>query len=367
MMAATEELAPTKPWQERPLVDLPCKLPSRTREHLVKLGIDTAGKLSEALDDGRDIGLGDLAERCRGAIEDVRAAEDPEEDEDEGDGLEDTPIHVPPGSGSDGASETIGQSVNRIIDALPSTNGHGEKVQAGKLPDAIEARGKIIAANDDCDEAERVFLVANERAKEAKKEFESAKANLRKVVTWSNTPIVPPKPDLFTGVKESADDQPHAPAIEASAVPKEIEDCWRAFPLARFEQFGLPASLIETLGGQGIATVGQLADYTKPNASGYAQRLVDLKGVGPAKVQKIEEGTTAFWGWWPNHREEFAREMGLLNETPDASEVASSSDGVEADPSEAAARRGADTFFADAPTDPEPKHAGGKRGKRKKK
>lgn len=318
----TENLAPTKHWQDLPLIDLPSvKLPSRTREHLVKQGIDSLGKLAEALDDVREVGLGHFAEQCRAAIEDLRSEQ----------GEESTPIHVPEGAGSDGASE---------------------KVQAGRLPDREEAWRRINLAAAEVDEKEQVHLVCSERAKDAKKALEASRANLRETVRWANTPIAAEPANLFSEVG----DAPKSPAKSgtAAAPNKAIEDCWRHFPLTRFTQFGLSNAVIESLGSKGIATLGDLADYTKPNDSGYCKRLTDLDGIGANKVMKIEEATTAFWSMWPSKRDAFAQELGLFNGNASKPGIGSE-DPCNGEPSDGNDPAEPANVFGELPANPEPR------------
>ncbi len=54
-------------------------------------------------------------------------------------------------------------------------------------------------------------------------------------------------------------------------------------------------SILKALKGAGLATVGDLHDYTQPGANGFEKRLCDIKGIGQAKVQLIEDRMMEFW------------------------------------------------------------------------
>ncbi len=54
-------------------------------------------------------------------------------------------------------------------------------------------------------------------------------------------------------------------------------------------------ALLKTLKAEGICTVGDLHDYQQPTKSGFEKRLSDIKGIGPSKVQVIEDRMVEFW------------------------------------------------------------------------
>lgn len=55
-------------------------------------------------------------------------------------------------------------------------------------------------------------------------------------------------------------------------------------------------ALLKALKAAGIGTVGDLYDYQQPDPkTGYEKRLGDIKGIGPSKVQVIEDRMVEFW------------------------------------------------------------------------
>ncbi|HMP79304.1 MAG TPA: hypothetical protein PKD54_07625 [Pirellulaceae bacterium] len=54
----------------------------------------------------------------------------------------------------------------------------------------------------------------------------------------------------------------------------------------------------------GLATVGDLSDWTEPNKDGYTKRLVDIPGIGEAKAQAIEDTMMTFWADNPQDGDE---------------------------------------------------------------
>jgi hypothetical protein len=53
--------------------------------------------------------------------------------------------------------------------------------------------------------------------------------------------------------------------------------------------------VLKALKAAGLATVGDLHDYQQPSKSGFIKQLADIKGLGPAKVQIIEDRMLEFW------------------------------------------------------------------------
>lgn len=54
-------------------------------------------------------------------------------------------------------------------------------------------------------------------------------------------------------------------------------------------------ALLKSLKGAGLATVGDLHDYQQPGKNGFEKRLTDIEGIGPSKVQLIEDRMLEFW------------------------------------------------------------------------
>ena len=54
-------------------------------------------------------------------------------------------------------------------------------------------------------------------------------------------------------------------------------------------------TVLKALKGAGLATVGDMHDYQQPTNSGFVNQLADIKGLGPAKVQQVEDRMIEFW------------------------------------------------------------------------
>jgi hypothetical protein len=76
----------------------------------------------------------------------------------------------------------------------------------------------------------------------------------------------------------------------------------------------LTAKQVENLAEQGITTIGKLADY-----SNRGKHLTDLKGFGPAGVEKLEEASMSFHATWANTKAQAAKQSDVIDvETRDA-------------------------------------------------
>lgn len=107
----------------------------------------------------------------------------------------------------------------------------------------------------------------------------------------------------------------------AAPLPSAESDLYKQYPIERFTRFGLTSKDVEklhacetkgTATGFPIITIGDLQRFITPNAAspGYVQSLKDIKGIGDAGCDRIEEAQMQFWGWWRSGGEaEFAAEM----------------------------------------------------------
>lgn len=99
-------------------------------------------------------------------------------------------------------------------------------------------------------------------------------------------PIVEPKVEF---IEVECPGPPRPPTATSSATGVNAPNAaWRFFPIDQLE--GLPPGIIKALADAGLDTVGKLADYTKSG-----QQLIDIKGIGEAKVEKIEKACEDFW------------------------------------------------------------------------
>lgn len=74
------------------------------------------------------------------------------------------------------------------------------------------------------------------------------------------------------------------------------DDSWRQvllFTLGIAEE--LPRPTVGALAEAGIKTVGDLADFTRPDPSGHCKRLIDVPGIGEKKAEQVEAALDAFW------------------------------------------------------------------------
>lgn len=109
------------------------------------------------------------------------------------------------------------------------------------------------------------------------------------------------------------------------------DDIWKQFPLERLTGYGLTQADLEKL-REGVqrkdpepfpmVTMGDVSKYTTPTASGYTRRLADIKGLGPAAVERLENAMTSFWHDWPGLADGFAVEKGHRRPDPLAPEPA---------------------------------------------
>jgi hypothetical protein len=106
--------------------------------------------------------------------------------------------------------------------------------------------------------------------------------------------------------------------------PATPDDLFKQYPIERWAIFGITPKDIEKLhageikagGVHPIITVGDLQNFVTPNPANpaFARGYGDLKGIGPAGVDRIAEAELKFWGWWKNGGEtEFATEKGYGN------------------------------------------------------
>lgn len=149
----------------------------------------------------------------------------------------------------------------------PSTNG--------TPPESVKHEPdwqRIDAARRELREARMRFVTAQAELKSQKKSWEGAAEDLERILEEE----LDPKPNLFT------------PSANGTPAGEE----WRETLIA---VLALPPAIVDSLASAGIDTIGKLADYTKPNDSGYCKKLTDIDGIGPGKAEKIEQSLEEFW------------------------------------------------------------------------
>jgi len=345
-------------WRDRPISEL--KVPRSTKKNMKDSAtmpsgdpVENWGDVWDALEEGHDIGLGDLQEKVRAQIEEAKNLEDESAE---------TPVTISSGDKSAMVTagqlaamaenpETISPEVSEVLSEAvqraaaprvacqachgsglveetrcPGCNGEGMVIDQSAIiepnvghlpncdPDRVVLLDQIIEAEKRVQDAEAVMDARHEDYKDSKKDFELAVSKLRQVIRQSQEPA---EPNLFSGVKPSANDKPNKADEKDEGKPDHrLENLWREYPLERYTRFDLASSVIQKLAEHSppILTVGELADFTAPKANGYTPKITDVKGIGKSKVQKIEDAGIAFWSWWnAGGQEEFAREKGLAN------------------------------------------------------
>jgi hypothetical protein len=140
-----------------------------------------------------------------------------------------------------------------------------------------------------------------EVAKDAKKAYELAVADHFKLVDQRKAGRGQPvQQELFDRTQGHA--AAEADLREPGEVPSPADDSWKVVPLISLvENDGLPAKVAQLLGDAGIHLMGELAAHTEPKASGWTDKLTDIAGIGPAKVEQIDAATAAFWARWKPH------------------------------------------------------------------
>lgn len=150
---------------------------------------------------------------------------------------------------------------------------------------ARQSLDRICLRQRECRKLELEWVQINESAKAAKKQWEASVEKLSRIIESEG------EPTLFN--QHVADAVHDGEIIDADFMtePATEDDSWKAVPLTDLGITTLAAKLAEA----GISTVGELAAYTEPNASGYAKRLSDIKGIGGKKCELVEEALTKFW------------------------------------------------------------------------
>lgn len=100
------------------------------------------------------------------------------------------------------------------------------------------------------------------------------------------------------------------------------DELWRQFPVAGLTEFGLSESDVKKLHtctvkrtGEAfpIRTMGDLNRFVQPNPAmpEFTRGYQDVKGLGPAGVDRVSEAETKFWSAWnAGLKEKFAQEQG---------------------------------------------------------
>lgn len=193
----------------------------------------------------------------------------------------------------------------------------------------IEEFGDVVAVHG-CykrDLAQFVEAAVKSAAENAPSLFDTNDANMRPGSAASpQAKAEEPPPAAAEPKKETG-----SPGESPTAWP--LAELWREFPIERLTINGLTEGDVEKLNagevkqGSGfpIITLGDLQKFTSPYAHNpsYSRNLTDIRGIGAAAAERIQDANEKFWGWWNGGgAEEFAAEKGIKLEPKHAAEEA---------------------------------------------
>lgn len=189
------------------------------------------------------------------------------------------------------------------------------------------------------DQIESEYLASKERTGDLKKSLEGREAELRSMIRdRAEYRGKPPNQTLFTKQETAAKQKEMELAnakVASGALPETDrwfpEDLWKQFPIKRLMDFGLTESDVkkieagEVKKGEGfpILTMGNLSKFTEVTSGGYSRTFKDLKGIGAAGVDRLQDAHEKFWAAWKNGLDEkFALENNHKKPEPKAEEPA---------------------------------------------
>lgn len=180
--------------------------------------------------------------------------------------------------------------INEILSADPDSPGRLAEWDAA-------TRRMLKECADDVDQCQEEYDLMAKEAKDAKAALEAAWTRQHKTIRDREAGRGKPvQQELFDKTEGHAAAQPDV--REPSEIPTGDES-WRLVPLTELvETDGLPAKVAQLFGDAGLNTMGDVSDYTKPKASGWTDKLTDIKGVGPAKVEAWQAAEERFWKRW---------------------------------------------------------------------
>lgn len=117
--------------------------------------------------------------------------------------------------------------------------------------------------------------------------------------------------------------------LKDGEAPGTAHDGWRTYSVV---DLGLGNLITSKLTDSGINTLGELSDFTAPNASGYCKRYTDITGIGEGGSEKITEAFDLFWSDHPEFCQGGAEDAG---ETEDAEPVEDPAEEPDQEPEEA--------------------------------
>jgi hypothetical protein len=166
-----------------------------------------------------------------------------------------------------------------------ATNGHAKQEELLKRIMAAETRVSKCAIE---------LLQAEQDVRDAKELAKGKKASHLHAVRELQAEIKGDATRPLLNAMEGREPIKAAP-VEATT----LDESWRVVTLQSLD--GLTEAIVLHLHAADLHTVGELADYTAGRKVGkhgprdQGRRLTDLKGIGPAAAETIENAMTAFW------------------------------------------------------------------------
>ncbi len=146
-----------------------------------------------------------------------------------------------------------------------------EETAASEPSEEAALLAEIVEQQDRIDQAKRLMDGLKEDLKEAREEWESLVEEQARIIRRQHE-----KYPLFDRKKEESAPEP---------------DAWRA---ASIDELRLPSGIDSKLREAGIETIGQIEDKRAEGGDIEGAGLRSVPGIGPAKVDKIEEAVLAW-------------------------------------------------------------------------
>lgn len=174
------------------------------------------------------------------------------------------------------------------------------------LAEITESADEVQAAYEEWQSAESAAKAAKEEAKEAEANWKSCVTRQQTVIRGSrekyplfDQKYVRAKQGIEKSVNQIAAEDARAAKAQAEQAAKiaavqadpVAKDAWRAVPLSNTK---IPSNIIAILEEANYRTIGDISNLTN---SGLC--LTDIKGIGQAKAQKIEDALTQYWADHP--------------------------------------------------------------------
>lgn len=170
-----------------------------------------------------------------------------------------------------GDASVISEDVPASVEVGEGVPDAPPRVEPSPSERALEA---IAEARRQVEDEKAAWLIAKEKAADAKKSYDAAVDGLLRVIRH-HTEGVKALPLFDKPGPEPAPDEPAG---------------WRETPLSGL---GLSDGILKALAEHAppILTLGHLTDFT----NGRDNQLTDIKGIGEAKAEEIREVSLAFW------------------------------------------------------------------------